>query len=228
MHQLTHKGQPFLWTQSCNDAFHQLRKALSEAPVLAFPNPQLPFVLDTDASDVGIGAVLSQDGEQGEQVIAYFSRSLSRAERNYCVTRRELLAVVLGIRHFRTYLYGKRFLLRTDHASLTWLLSFKEPEGQLARWMEILQDYDFEIRHRAGRLHGNADALSRRPCVAEQCRYCQHTEARSPAAAMPEPHMVCRLQVGPSDDNTTASSAGQPGPAMDGDAGVSEGEVISV
>ena len=82
MHQLTHKGQPFLWTQSCNDAFHQLRRALSEAPVLAFPSPQLPFVLDTDASDVGIDAVLSQEGEQGEQVIAYFSRSLSRAEQN--------------------------------------------------------------------------------------------------------------------------------------------------
>ena len=151
--------------------------------MLAFPDPTRSFILDTDASDVGVGAVLSQKGEHGEQVIGYFSRALSRPERNYCVTRRELLALVLGIKNFRTYLYGKKFLLRTDHAALTWLLNFREPEGQLARWLETLQDYDFNIQHRAGKLHGNADALSRRPCVTTECRQCERHEKKSTATA---------------------------------------------
>ncbi|XP_039453944.1 LOW QUALITY PROTEIN: uncharacterized protein LOC120432803 [Oreochromis aureus] len=143
----SHKGREFRWSEDCAVAFDRLRSALVEAPVLAYPDLQLPFVVDTDASNTGVGAVLSQEGPEGERVISYYSRSLSRPERNYCVTRRELLAIILGLHHFRPYLYGKKFLLRTDHASLTWLLSFKEPEGQLARWLETLQDYHFEVRH---------------------------------------------------------------------------------
>ena len=124
--------------------------------------------MDTDASDTGIGAVLSQKDDNGtEHVIAYASRVLSKAERRYCVTRRELLAVVFFLHHFRPYLLGRRFTLRTDHGSLTWLSNFKEPEDQLARWLERLQEYDFEILHRPGRKHGNADGLSRLPC--RQC-----------------------------------------------------------
>ena len=111
--------------------------------------------MDTDASDVGLGAVLSKWGAGGERVVTYYSRSLSRPEHNYCVTRRELLPVVESFKHFRPYLYGQRLLLRKDHASLTWLLSFKEPEGQVARWFEALQDYDFEVQHRAGCLHSS-------------------------------------------------------------------------
>lgn len=133
LHRLTQKGQVFYWNEDCAQAFTQLQLALTKAPVLAYPVSQRPFIVDTDASNVGVGAVLSQEGEHGEQVVAYFSRSLSRPQRNYCVTRRELLAVILGLRHFRPYLYGQKFLLRTDHASLTWLLHFKEPERQLAR-----------------------------------------------------------------------------------------------
>ncbi|KAI3374796.1 hypothetical protein L3Q82_021352 [Scortum barcoo] len=183
LHRLTQKGQVFQWGEDCAQAFAQLRTALTEAPVLAYPDPCRPFIVDTDASNVGLGAVLSQEGEQGEQVIAYFSRSLSRPERNYCVTRRELLAVILSLRHFRPYLYGQRFLLHTDHASLTWLLNFKEPEGQVARRLETLQDYyNFEVCHRAGRLHVNADALSRRPCEGDDCKYCQRMEDQDTAA----------------------------------------------
>ncbi|KAK2922219.1 hypothetical protein Q8A73_001704 [Channa argus] len=166
-------------------AFQRLKVALSEAPVLAYPDPQQPFIVDTDASGVGIGAVLSQGGETGERVVAYYSCSLSRPERNYCVIRRDLLAVVLAVRHFRPYLLGTRFTLRTDHASLTWLLNFKQPEGQVARWLEILQEYDFDIQHRPGRQHGNADALYRRPCLLDECRYCRRHEERElgPSAA---------------------------------------------
>ena len=113
--------------------------------------------MDTDASDTGIGAVLSQVDENGrERAIAYGSCLLSKQERRYCVTRRELLAVVVFTRQFRPYLLG--------HGSLTWLRNFKEPEGQLARWLERLQELDFRIKHRPGRKHINADALSRLPC----------------------------------------------------------------
>ena len=123
--------------------------------------------MDTDASDSGIGAVLSQVQDDGtERVIAYASRTLSKAERRYCVTRRELLAAIVFIRQFRSYLLGNKFTLRTDHGSLRWLWNFKQPEGQLARWLEKLQEYDFIIEHRQGRKHNNADALSRLPCNA--------------------------------------------------------------
>ena len=118
---------------------------LVTAPVLAFPDFTRPFILDTDASDTGIGAVLSQSMEDGcEHVIAYASRVLTKPEHHYCVTRRELLAVVTFVQHFRPYLLGRKFLLRTDHGSLTWLWNFKEPEGQLARWLERLQEYNFK------------------------------------------------------------------------------------
>lgn len=117
---------------------------------------------------MGIGAVLSQIDDNGaERVIAYASKALSKPERRYCVTRKELLAVVSFVQHFRPYLLGRRFTLRTDHGSLTWLSQFEEPEGQLARWLERLQEFDFEICHRPGKKHQNADALSRIPC--SQC-----------------------------------------------------------
>ncbi|GBN90817.1 Retrovirus-related Pol polyprotein from transposon 297 [Araneus ventricosus] len=112
-----------------------------------------------------------------ECVTAYFSKSLGKPERNYCVTRKELLAIVKSIEHFHHYLYGQKFLLRTDHASLRWLLNFKEPEGQIARWIQRLQEYDFEIQHRKGTSHGNADALSRRPC-GESCKHCSNAEKK--------------------------------------------------
>ena len=127
--------------------------------MLAYPDFQRPFILDTDASDTGIGGVLSQVDDQGqERVIAYGSRLLTKPERKYCVTRRELLAVVTFVRQYRPYLICRKFTLRTDHGSLTWLRNFKEPDGQLARWLERLQELDFEIVHRRGSTHTNADS----------------------------------------------------------------------
>ena len=111
-----------------------------------------------------------------EKVIAYFSKVLNKSERNYCVTRRELLAVVESVKFFHHYLYGQEFLIRTDHASLRWLMSFRNLEGQLARWLERLQQYNFQILHRKGVSHGNADGLSRRPCIDVPCNYCIKVE----------------------------------------------------
>ena len=174
LHRLTERTASFVWTEECQTAFDELRRCLTSTPVLAYPNFDRPFILDTDASDVGIGAVLSQVDEDGqERVIAYGSRSLTKTERRYCVTRRELLAVVVFTRQYRSYLMGEMFLLRTDHGSLTWLKNFKEPEGQLARWLERLQELNFDIVHRRGKSHVNADALSRLPC--QQCGRESHT-----------------------------------------------------
>ena len=100
-------------------------------------------------------------------MIVYASRTLTKAERQYCTTRKEMLALVWGIRQFRPYLYGRAFQARTDHNSLKWLHNFREPEGQVARWLEILSEYNFKVVHRPGVQHKNADALSRSPC--NQC-----------------------------------------------------------
>ena len=168
LHRLTEKTASFAWTDACQSSFDQLRQCLTSAPVLAYPDFQRPFILDTDASDIGIGGVLSQLDDHGkERVIAYGSRLLTKQERQYCVTRRELLAVVTFVQQYRPYLVCRKFTLRTDHSSLTWLRNFKEPEGQLARWLERLQDLNFDVVHRQGTAHRNADALSRLPC--RQC-----------------------------------------------------------
>src|SRR5206468_10859521 len=129
---------------------------------------------DTDASNTAIGAVLSQVQEGEERVIAYASRTLSRPERNYCVTRRELLAIVYFAKQFRSYLLGREFLIRTDHSALRWQKLTPEPIGQQARWLERLEEFSYRIEHRPGRKHSNADALSRRPC-----RQCHRSEEDS-------------------------------------------------
>ena len=110
-------------------------------------------------------------------MIAYYSTTLSRPERNYCVTHKELLAIIRAVKHFHPYLYGRKFLLRTDHAALRWLLNFRNPEGQLARWLQTLQQYKFDIQHRSGTKHTNADALSRRPCANISCKHCTNLES---------------------------------------------------
>ena len=173
LHRLTERNCPFKWTAECQQSFDELKAKLTTAPVLTYPDYGKPFILDTDASDFGIGAVLSQKDDEGrERVVAFASRSLTKAERRYCVTRRELLAVVVFTQHFRPYLLGREFTLRTDHGSLTWLQSFRDPEGQLARWLEKLQQFNFSIVHRQGKSHQNADALSRLPC--NQCGREEH------------------------------------------------------
>jgi hypothetical protein len=129
-----------------------------------------------------------RDGQ--ERVIAYYSKTLNKAETNSCVTRWKLLAIVRALEHLHKYLYGQQFHLRTDHSALTWLMSFKILEGQTARWIQRQQEYNFTSEHHQGRKHNNTDALSRRPCQ-ENCMYCHKVETRAdvkqvrPIAALP-------------------------------------------
>lgn len=169
LHKLTEKNVKFVWSDNCTQAFQKLKECLICAPVLAYPSLDHTFILDTDASNDSIGAVLSQVIDGQERVIAYGSKALLKAERNYCVTRRELLAAVYFMKQYKHYLYGKKFLLRTDHGALKWLFKFKDPSGQIARWLETLAMFNFDIEHRPGRQHGNADGLSRVPC--RQCGF---------------------------------------------------------
>ena len=126
-----------MWTEKCETAFQDLRDKLTSSPVLAFPDFNQNFILDCDASGEGLGAVLSQCDNGIERPVAYASRRLTKSERLYCATRREMLALVWGAQHFQSYLLGRSFLARTDHHALKWLQSFKDPEGQVARWLEL-------------------------------------------------------------------------------------------
>ena len=126
-----------------------------------------------DASDKAIGAELLQVQDGVEKVICYGSLSLTPSQQNYCTTRKELLAIVRFTREYHHYLLGRSFIVRTDHSSLTWLMHFKQAEGQLAQWLEELSQFDMAIQHQAGRKHQNADSLSRIP----EEEYCNCYEA---------------------------------------------------
>ena len=160
---LTKKNVPFVWTVACAEAFDKLKRALVSAPILAYPNFREPFLLFVDASSTGIGFTLAQIQNGKEVVIAYNGRGLNQAEQNYSTTEREALALVEGIKKFQPYLHNHKFTVVTDHSSLRWLMNVKDASGRLARWALLLQQYDFNIVHRPGRIHGNADCLSRRP-----------------------------------------------------------------
>ena len=180
---LTGKDVPFVWDTSCSAAFQELRASLIDAPILAFPTETGQYILDTDASNFGLGGVLSQMQNDQERVVAYCSRALRPSQRRYCTTKREMLAVVAMCMQFRSYLRGARFTLRTDHKSLVWLHRFKDTEGMLSRWLHSLQQFQFSIIHRPGKDHGNADGLSRAP--SSPCRQC--TRPDCPPATLIHP-----------------------------------------
>jgi len=122
---LTENQRKFIWDESCQEAFEKLKKNLVSSSILFFPTEDGEFILDTDAANHGIGAVLSQVQKGKEKVLTYYSWIFNKAERNYCITRRELLAVVESLKTFHHYLYRRKFQIRTDHISLRWLISLE-------------------------------------------------------------------------------------------------------
>ena len=231
LHQLTQKNKPFVWTEACEGAFLELKRRLTSSPILVAPRDTGTYVLDVDASDCALGAVLQQEQDGVLRVISYGSRALSDAERRYCITRRELLGVVYGLKRYRQHLLGRPIVVRTDHAALTYLMKTPEPIGQQGRWLDLLAEYDITIQHRPGRVHGNSDALSRRPCERDgkaECRQCARpvsgrVEKSAPKVETPPGPPPCEssppgdppplgAQVpqhasGPSDSTTAALSA---------------------
>ena len=188
LYKLTEGQREFRWTSECEDAFRRLKALLTTAPILP---SQLPTACSSSIQTQATLALASYSLKSkggDEKVIAFHSRSLSKSERNYCVTRKEFLAVVVAVKTYHHYLCGRQFLVRTDHGALKWLLKFRNPEGQLARWLELLGTYDFHIQHRSGICHGNADALSRRPCV--DCRYCDRAEKKAESSSAADSEMA--------------------------------------
>ena len=169
LYALTGKYTRFVSSEECQLAFEKLKENLTTSSILAITSDDGRYILDTDASETSIGAVLSQVQNGEDWVIAYASRTYNKAGRNYYTTRNELLAGVYFIRQIKQYLLGSRFLIRTDHAALTWLQRASELMGQQWRWQERLQDNTFDIEHRPGHKHDNADALSRRLCGPLEC-----------------------------------------------------------
>ena len=179
--QLEEKGRNFVWSDNCQKSFDTLKQALCEAPVLAFPRFDLPFVLDTDPSTTGVAAVLSQVQDGEERPITYAAKALTKSQRKWAPTKIEMYALVFGTEAFYPYLISKQFVARLDHRSLVWLQTFKQPKAQEARWVEYLQQFDMKIEHRAGHLHANADGLSRRPWPANQVADMLEEAENSPA-----------------------------------------------
>ena len=166
IHALTKKNMPFQWTAECESAFGQLKLALSTSPVLVYPRfgPGQDFILETDASTIGLGAILSQRQDDGTiHPIAYASRSVNKHERNYGISELETLGLVWAVRYFRPYLLGHHCTVYTDHTACLAILNTPRPSGKLARWALTIQEMDISIKHKAGKKHINADVLSRSP-----------------------------------------------------------------
>lgn len=147
------------WTNNCEVAFCKLKELLVSPPVLKVVEPDKPYILQTDASELGLGAVLSQWKDGEEHPVAFASRKLLPREKNCSVIEKECLAIVLSLQVFYVYLFGQRFTIETDHQPLSWL-EMKNTNQRLTRWALGVQPYCFEIHHYRGSLNKNADGLS--------------------------------------------------------------------
>ena len=163
LHKLTKKNVVFEWSAECEKSFVCLKELLTTPPVLAYPKfgPSRTFILETDASTVGLGAILSQEQDDGTvHPVAYASRSVDKHERNYGISELETLGLVWAVRYFRPYILGHPCLVYTDHIACLSILNTTRPSGKLARWALMIQEMDLTIRHKSGKKNTNADALS--------------------------------------------------------------------
>ena len=162
--------------QRLPECLSTLEGATSVGTMLSYPiRDGGKFTLDTDASDFAMGEILSQEQNREGRVIAYAIKTLSSEQQNYCAAKKELLAVVIFVEHFRQYFYGTAFTIRTDNSSLRWLHNFRNIDGMLARWLASLARYDYTIVHRKGDHRRNADNMSRIPtrkCPRNDCPQC--------------------------------------------------------
>jgi transposase InsO family protein len=196
------KNVKFEWSQSRQLAFQELKRALTRAPCLFAPDFSIPFILQTDASGIGISGVLSQIVQGEEHPVGFVSRQLNKAEKNYTTTELECLAVVWSIGQFESFLLDKPFKVVTDHSALVWLAKMKHTAKRPMRWALALQEYSFTVQHRAGKANANADALSRAPCPATEPPLAHPRDERaSLLAGTREAHFIRRaaFSYGPDD-----------------------------
>jgi len=186
---LTKKNVQFRWSPECQLAFETLKQKLISSPILSFPKAEGQLILETDACNTSVAGVLTQVQDGEEVVLGYASRTLSKSQFSYCTTYKELLAVRLFVEHFKAYLYGREFTVRTDHASLTWLKNFEKAEGMILRWITFLETYSIKWVHRPGAKHQNADCLSRKPpsrtCKYRECIDCGEEEFKCKVCSPP-------------------------------------------
>lgn len=161
LHKLTSKGVNFIWSKECDLAFHRLKTLLSNPPILQYPDFDKKFILVTDASDLGCGAKLAQSHKGVELPIAFSSKAFKGADLNRPPIEKEMLAIYYGIVNFRPYLYGRKFLVRTDHKPLIHMFTMRDPTSKIVRMCLELADYDFEIEYIPGPENVEADAFSR-------------------------------------------------------------------
>lgn len=163
LHALCKKNVDFIWSEQCEESFETLKKALITAPVLAFADFSRKFYISVDASFYSVGGYISNSPPPLDKPIEYFSKTLSDCQQNYSTTHKELLAIVLAIERFQHYIWGKQFVVHTDHEALTYLFSQNRVGSRLLRWKLMLSEYDFEIIHRKGTNNVVSDCLSRIP-----------------------------------------------------------------
>ncbi|MDI9312181.1 MAG: reverse transcriptase domain-containing protein [Limnohabitans sp.] len=158
---LTLKNAEFVWTDECSYCFDNLKFLLTTSPILAHFDERLPIILKTDASGIGVGVVLSQVHPEGERVVAYDSHCFAKAERNYPTIQKEGLGIMYGLKVFRHYLHGRHFTIMTDHSALIHIQNMNNQNMRLRKWAIMLQEFDFDIMHKKGSSHSDADCLSR-------------------------------------------------------------------
>ena len=197
--ELTKTDVRFAWAEPQQQAFDTLKQALCSAPVLLIPDPALPFTLSCDACNYAIGATLQQDQGNGLQPVAYRSRKLTPAERNWDTREKEFFALVDACQHWRHYLHSELpFRLLSDHDSLKYHKTMPHLTGRLARWIERMSEFDYTIEHIAGIKNVVADALSRRADLNRRRRERRtRTQPLAPPRSRTHPRPTCQHRTQP-------------------------------
>ena len=183
------KGTKFQWTDRADLAFNKLKDSLTSPPILAFPDPRKSYIITTDASQFGLGFVLSQIDDEGrERPIEFGGKSLNDCERRLAPTNLEALAVVTAVKKWHYYLYSKKVYIITDHQPLQYIFKQSNLSGRAARFAIFMQNYNYEVIYKPGKKISNADCLSRTPSFIQSNPPPSPIQPQSHPQSHPRPH----------------------------------------